>query len=146
MSLIELIVSITLLGLAGLAVLGTLQATIRGSRTLDEQVRAGTVLTAASEQLQRAPFVPCPAPADPSDGYVVAVRAAPAEVGWDPSTISITSVRYWDVGTQAWSTTPPPCGDTSTISPSAHLQQVALLLDVPGSSATRSLVVVKSHG
>jgi prepilin-type N-terminal cleavage/methylation domain-containing protein len=146
LTLIELIVSVVLLGMAGTAVLGALGATIRGSHALDQQVRAGTVLLAASEQLQRAAYVPCPHPEDPADAYRVAVEAAPAEVGWPADAISITGVRYWDVGAQAWSNTPPPCADTSTISPSAHLQEVALVLGLPGGTSTRTLVVVKSHG
>lgn len=138
-TLLEVLISLMLLGVAGLAILTGLATAIRGGDTHSRQVRVDIALVSAAERLKdpAVPRVACATPDTPA--YLAAVRSADLPAEWDPaSTVRITAVRYSDgIG---FTTT---CHDTDALQHRLTQQLVTISVTSPDGRAARSLVVAK---
>lgn len=126
-SLIELLVAITIMGIAVVAIVGGIGTAVLMSDIHRKQATAGTAARdfgeAIENQVMAGGYVPCAAPAK---------YAAPN--GYQPPggfTSSVTAVKYWAGG--AWAAS---CGTDS------GLQQVTVQVASTDGRATEKLVVV----
>jgi type II secretory pathway pseudopilin PulG len=138
-TLLEVLMAIVLVSVAGLAVLTGLATSIRASDAHKKQVQVQLALVSAAERVKdpAVPRVPCATPTTPS--YLAAARAADVPDGWDPATtIRITAVRYSN-GTTFSAT----CNDTDALRHQLIAQLVTIEVESPDGRAKGSLVVAK---
>lgn len=96
-SLTEVLVTVVLLGTTVTAVLGALMATARASSTDREHATAYAWLQSASDEIHRAPRVPCTSGRQPAiDAYTLAAQSATRPPLWASSaaTLDVTDVEY----------------------------------------------------
>jgi Tfp pilus assembly protein PilV len=143
-TLIEILMTVVLLGLAGVALLSGMATVSLGSDIHRKQTDAEVVLASAVERLKDpdVQHIPCADRAVPAkiDGYLAAARSASVPTGWDPATtIDITSpVRYWngaDFG--------PTCYDTDALGHLLTLQELTVEVRSPDGRAVESVTVVR---
>jgi prepilin-type N-terminal cleavage/methylation domain-containing protein len=95
--LIEVVVSLALVGSVVLALAGALLMLVNSTRSTSEQQQIQLALSAMSESLLVAPYLPCPDDAD-VDAYNDAYAAWPSR--WTPTKpgmqASIVAVEYWN--------------------------------------------------
>ncbi|MEZ5217471.1 MAG: type II secretion system protein [Ilumatobacteraceae bacterium] len=149
-TLLEISAAMVLLGLGGLIVMGGLFTVVHASSINNDQARVEAVLSSAADRLTSWTYVPCP-PASGAGSYLDVVQPAASTVGWDPSTVSITSITYFDPTAPAsnpWSTSNNASGgcnpNIAATSPRS-LQRVVLHVSTPSGSYTRDLEVVKNN-
>ena len=132
-SLVEIVVSITLLGVASGSVLVSLVTSTAGSARHRELSTATAWLQSTTDQLEVSPMAVCGTSATVAATYQDDVRAnVPNSDGWPSSAISVTGVKFWD-GT-AFGTT---CYD--------DLQLVSLRVASPNGKVTQTLDFVKGN-
>lgn len=153
MSLIEILISIVLIGLVVTAVLTTLRTTTHASAIDRDHAIAFTWLQAASDEVYRDPRVSCTAgQAAAIAAYDVAAKAVPRPPRWasEPTaTIAITNVEYlgrtdpnavfeWDASF---------CfeGGIYTDSP-LYTQRITIEVHGPNGSMVKTLQMVKNEG
>jgi len=118
-SFIELLVAIVLLGIAVIAIIAAVRATVIAARIDTDQAKAQAWLSAAADDVDEAARVPCALPVgapsaadDPSDWidnrgsagvntpgtvwteYQSIVATTPAPGGWAGATISVSSIEF----------------------------------------------------
>jgi choice-of-anchor A domain-containing protein/prepilin-type N-terminal cleavage/methylation domain-containing protein len=102
-TLVEVLVSIVLLGLGGVAVLGAVAASARGSNVQRHHANAQSVAAAAADALMGLRPVPCTTAAD---DYQTAARASVDALalsgGWSGSTLTVTKVQEWNATAKAF--------------------------------------------
>jgi type II secretory pathway pseudopilin PulG len=138
-TLLEVLMAVVILGLAGAAILGGLLATVQGTDLHRKQTHAEAALVSAVEALKDAsvPSIPCAAPTAAS--YLAAARSATLPAGWDPATtVRITSVQYSDGS--AFGTT---CYDTDALRHLLRAQLITVEVASPDGRARQSVSVVK---
>lgn len=97
-SLVEVLVSIVLLGTAGVAILGAVGASAQGATTHRQQADSQAVIAAGSEVLMGIKPVACTAAAAT---YLPVIQARIASLhlaGWSGANISIQDVKEWKNG------------------------------------------------
>jgi type II secretory pathway pseudopilin PulG len=133
-SLVEVMMSVAILGIAFVAILGGMVTSILGTETHHQQSVATTVLLATSEALK-----------DPDNAYVAcaglstyssALSSVTVPTGW--ASPKVTSVSYWD-GVAFQST----CFDTSALGRLLRLQRLTVEVRSPNDSSVETLEVVK---
>ena len=138
-SLVEILVAIVLLGVAGIAVLGSMAGAVRGSAINRSQAASLVWLQSSADYLTTVPFLPCVVGLENQVGssYQAALASAGApqsQIGWAQSDLSVVQpVLFWD-GTTF----------TSACNTLFRLQQVTLRTNNVASGFNRSLVMVKS--
>ena len=110
-SLVELLVSIAIFGVAVLAILGAITMSASSSSLHEGQVTAQNLLRNWAEQVTSAPYDECA-----TTGQILAASPAPAGG-------SVTAVRYWNTASKSFGST---CS-------SSGLQRVTLHVDAPSS-------------
>jgi Tfp pilus assembly protein PilV len=98
MSLVELLVAITLLGLTGTAVLGALAITTKGSSTSRYQAASMLWLQSSADYVATGQ-VPYQASCGADQTFYqskVQDFGPASSAGWDKTNITVLSVRYWD--------------------------------------------------
>ena len=139
MSLVEILVSVVLLGAAGVAVLGAMATAARGTSVNRSQADAIVWLQSTADYLANTPFVQCGAGFNVQDRYnqntdQLAATAAPKPEGTTTQgTISVIGVQFWDSTSSSFSST---CT-------TSKLEQITL--QVTNGSYQHSLVIVKSN-
>ncbi len=132
-TLIEVLVSIVLLGIAGVAVLTALRVSIIGATTHDEVAQNQAVLTEAADLMtdtepERVVYTPC------TGGTTAAYQSA-IDAQFPPAGTIAVSVRYWDrTGSGGF-------GTTCRFGAGDRLQEITLTSTVK--DVTREVVVVK---
>ena len=140
-SLVELLVAIVLLGVAGVSVLGAMAGAVRGSSTNRSQSATVVWLQSSADYLTKVAFVPCAVGQEAQVGtaYAAALASAGAprsQIGWAQTDLSVVQpVLFWNGS-----------AFTSTCNTSFQLQQISLRVDNVPSRYKRTLVVVKSNG
>jgi type II secretory pathway pseudopilin PulG len=130
-SLVEIVVSITLLGLVASSVFGVLISGIVGSSRHRDQATALAWLQSAADHLETIPLELCGDTASIVAAYQDSVRENVANgAGWASTRIAVSDVMFWN-GT-AFVTT---CTDTA--------QRVRLTATSPDGKVTQTLEVVK---
>ncbi len=137
-TLIEVLMAVVIVGLAGAAILGGMASSIWGTDVHRKQVQVGLVLTEAAERLKDPALVPVPCAVPGTATYVAAVRAAPRPAGWGTGTVTITDVRYSD-GTTFTGT----CRDTDPLGHRLTTQLITVKATSPDGRATNTVVVAK---
>jgi type II secretory pathway pseudopilin PulG len=98
MSLIEVLITIVILGLAGVALLGGLTTGITGSDLHRQQASAQAVLTSAGEAVvdnRQITYVSC-APTYSVAGHVTFPKVSPTDTSWSVSNVFVTQVLHWN--------------------------------------------------
>lgn len=140
-SLVEILVSIVLLGVAGVSVLGAMAGAVRGSSTNRSQAASVVWLQSSADYLSKVPFVPCVVGQEAQVGtsYQAAladVNAPRSQIGWAQTDLSVVQpVLFWNGATF-----------TSACDTAFRLQQVTLGTNNVSSRFNRTLVMVKSDG
>ena len=139
-TLVEVLLALVIVGVAGVAILGGLGSGIFSSALHREQTVAGTILESSGEALENDaanPYVNCATTSSyaPEGGFTT--EAPP---GW---TVSITSVTWWYGNTLGFvPTTYGSCPDTSTDN-ILHLQQITLQVASPSGRTVQSRSFLK---
>jgi len=90
-TLLEILIAMSIMGVAVVAIMAGLGTGIRTSAQHRAQATAGTLLASAAEAVKGFDFDDtCPAT------YAVTASDVTLPVGWPITTIAITGVRYWD--------------------------------------------------
>lgn len=141
-SLVELLVTIVLLGVGVTALLVALLNTIRSSDTHRQQAQVSSVLNAAAESLVdpvATPYQNCATATNPvyRDAFTPGRISYPTDTAnWGSANVQIVApILYW--GGDAYGTT---CFDTVS---TARLQQITLEVTSPNGRASQRLTVVK---
>lgn len=137
-SLIEVLLSIALMGIGFVAVLGAMQLGLMGSEVHRSQATSETVMLSAVERVKAGSttYKPC-AVANDADYLPRAQSAAPAD--WSAATISIPSVQYWNgTGFQSGG-----CAALEAIAPILRIQLITVQVTSPNGDATESMSFVK---
>lgn len=151
-SLVEILVSIVLMGTVMIAVLGALQISVTGSRVERDHARAHQWLQSAIGAVQAAPRVSCDPPFGTySSGennvrntYQNVIRGSAVLIppGWSSSQLEIVpSVKVWD-GDQYLdpNTAPKACYDSNGF----RLQLITIRVESPDGEIIESVEVVKN--
>jgi len=128
-TLVELLITITVVGISFVALLSGLATAIRLSATHRGQANADVVLVSAAESVKNQSYVACPDVTllsyDPTQGVTL-------PSGWSSSDVAITSVKGWN-GT-AFVSCPPIDG---------KLQLITITATTPDGESTENVDVVK---
>lgn len=137
-SLIEVLIAIMIMGLAFTAALGGMRLGLMGSDVHRSQATAETVLLSAVEKVKaQSGYQLCALPTNAT--YVGDARSAASAAGWSPSTVTITSVQYWN-GTAFQGI----CSETAS-GPASFLriQLVTMQVTSPAADATETMTFIK---
>jgi prepilin-type N-terminal cleavage/methylation domain-containing protein len=116
LTLIELLIAIVLLGVAGTSVLALWSEAINASGRHRDIADAQAVLSAAAERIAaRAPWPNCAAASTTDYQTVARTASLPAKGGWTAGDIMVDKVEYWtgrgsDSGT-IFDASPSACSD-----------------------------------
>ena len=133
-SLIEVLITVVILGLAVVAILSALGTLVRGTDIHRQQSNATVVAENAAEAIKGngTAFVTCATPAD----YAAAVAGTTRPTGWAAPTV--LTVQYWN-GSGFGST----CYDSTAAPLLAPLQLVSVKAASPNGRGTSLLSFVK---
>lgn len=138
-SLIEVLMAVVILGLAGAAILAGFLASVRGSDIHRQQTQVQAALGSAVEALKDPAVVRVPCAAASDSTYLSALRSATLPSGWNPSaTVRITSIRYTD-GSAFGAT----CHDTDALGHLLRAQMITVQVSSPDGRARQTVSVVK---
>lgn len=138
-TLLEILITVVILGIAFVAILGSMGTSTAASGTHKRQVEANALLVSAADRLKsqaETPYVSCATPATAS--YVTSIQSVSLPTGAivTPSSLTITAVNYWN-GTDFASTN--TCQDAVT--PRIREQQITIR--AASGNVTESLTIVK---
>jgi type II secretory pathway pseudopilin PulG len=138
-SLIEVLMAVVILGLAGAAILGGFLASVRGSDLHRQQSQVESALVSAVEALKDPAVARVPCATASNASYLSAVRSATLPAGWSStSTVRITAIRYADG--LAYGTT---CQDTDALRHLLRSQMITVQVSSPDGRARQAVSVVK---
>ncbi len=146
-TLLEVLIAMILLGTVVSAVLVATRVMIQSSAFSDEQAGVEAVLGGAADQLGGVTLIPCP---DVSglNSYEQFAQAGAASVGWEPSTVQIESVKFWDPDVGDWSSTngigDEDCDGLVFLSTAKAMQLVRVRATAAESGYSRAIDVVIS--
>ena len=154
-TLVEVVVSIVLIGTAVVAVLLSLQTTIRATTVDRDHATSFAWLQAASDEIYRVARVSCTAEADPGqtnpeDVYGAAAKSVARPPAWDATsaTIEVTEVEYLGKTTAdglfEWAATFCFEGPGYEDSP-LYTQRVTIQTTSPNGELVKTLQMVKSE-
>jgi prepilin-type N-terminal cleavage/methylation domain-containing protein len=162
-TLIEVLVSIVLMGTIITVILSAILTLIRVSSSSNDSAKVEAVLTSGADRLARFSYLSCPEAND--SGYDVIVSAAADDVNWShQDAIIIKQIRYWNplLGADENSATDPhpadggwvddnalvdsdECDEDVNFTTTRTLQQVTIEARSPDGEIVRQLEVVKSN-
>lgn len=141
-TLIEVLISVVVLGIGVTALLGTLGVAFSASHSFRDQSDAKTVAISAAERVKSVAYVSCATPADYRSTAKLVGSEYPSSWGSQvqaQNQIDVREVRYWNgtvfTGDRAWCQ-----ANTSRF---LRLQQVIVTATSPGSRAVEVVAVVK---
>lgn len=145
-TLVEVLVSLVLMGLVVSSILPAMWSAVRVSRFSDTQAKVEAVLGSAVDRVSNYGWHPCPE-ADSLGGYSAKAKNAAAIFEWPASTVAVTAVQYWDTSTKSWTATNPvpsaDCGRTVvSITKERTLQKVTIEVTSPDGTTSNHLDVV----
>lgn len=145
-TLVEVLVSLTLLAFVVSSILPAMWTAIRVTRVSDVQAKVEAVLGSAVDRVTNYGWHPCPE-ADALGGYQSKAGNAAAIFGWPASTVEVVRVQYWDTTTRTWTDTNPvaagDCGRTViSITKERTLQKVTIRVTSPVGDDSNQVDVV----
>ena len=129
-TLVEVLITITIVGIAFTGILAGLATAINLSGRHRGQANADVVLVSAAESVKSQAYAPCPGVTTTSYNPTQGVTLPS---GWAASNIEITSVKKWN-GTAFVASCPAADG---------NLQLVTITATTPDNKSTESVEVVK---
>ena len=139
-SLVEVVITVVLLGTVVVAIMSAVVTAIGASSTARSAARVETSIVNAADRINRAPK---------RCDYSIFAKAAVQIEGWDPSQATVTQQYYVpgaaasDAGT--WATGRPNTPGCSADEPTDLLvQRVTITITSPDGKVTRTIEVVKS--
>jgi prepilin-type N-terminal cleavage/methylation domain-containing protein len=145
-SLTEVVIAIALTGILVLTVIAAGWTLIRVSKVSEDQAALEAVLGAAADELSQFGWQSCPVE---TGSYLAEVQKAASRVEWDPSSVSISRIEYWDIGSEQWINDNPfvdsatgDCTAIPTTAAASRMQRVTISGTSPGGTQTRRLQVV----
>ena len=149
-SLIELVVAVSLMGLVVVGLLSAMWSSVRMSDVSDDQAKIEAALGSAADRLANFAYIPCPT-IDGSSGYLPIVQAAAGTVNWPVTSVTITDLRFWlpsSTSQGQWVTannlTQGECNEAASLTTSRTLQRITIKVTSP-SGYSKSLEVVKNN-
>jgi prepilin-type N-terminal cleavage/methylation domain len=139
-SLIEIVITVTLLGVVVAGILTATATGIRASSVSRHAAQVETAIVNASDRVNRAPK---------RCDYTIYAQAAVQTQGWDPNTVTL-SHEYYVPGTTpsqsgSWESGPPSSPGCPNAAPDDLLvQRVTLSITHPDGEVRRTIQVVKS--
>ncbi len=147
-TLVEILISVALMGTIVVTLLLVMQTTIRLSKISNDQAKVESVIGSAADRVANFAYKPCPG-FDGDDRYLSIAQAAAPAVGWTASTVSIDEVRFWQPDTQSWELTngldASLCNASISLTDSRTLQKVRIRVTSPDGGRTRTTDVVKAN-
>ncbi len=140
-SIVEIVVSITLMGIVVVAILSAVGTSIKASSTSRSAAQVETAIVNAADRVNRAPQ---------SCDYTIYAQAAVQIEGWPKENASVTQ-QYYVPGADAsvtgtWKTGQPGYEGCDGVVPSELLvQKVTVSVVSPDGKVRRSIEVVKSN-
>jgi len=144
-TLIEILVTIVLLGGMVGVIMDGMWTSIRASRMSDDQAKVEAVLGSAADRLANYAYLPCP---QLNDGYEPIIQSASGAVNWSTSTVSVVSIEFWDpamAGANKWQSANLACNDAAGLTTSKTLQRITIQVVSPQTGYARQLQVVKNN-
>ena len=139
-SLIEILVAITLMGVAGVAVLGAMATSARGSSVSRSQASAIVWLQSSGDYLtSHIPYLDCTIGTEPAvkAAYQAGLQASGAPrspMAWPQTQMRVERIEFWDNATQAFASS---CK-------ASQIQQITIAASNPSDTYTSRLSVVRS--
>lgn len=139
-SLVEIVISIVLMGTIVIAVLNATTMSIKASAVSRSAAQVETSIVNAADRVNRAPK---------RCDYTIYAQAAVQTEGWAADRVSVTH-EYYEVGADAtldgtWVQGPAGSPGCATIAPADLLvQRVTISITSPDNKVTRTIQVVKS--
>lgn len=145
----EILISLVLMGALMGAVIAGMFTAIRASNISDDDADLDAVLGAAADSLGDALFVACPEESTPN-AYLQFVQTGAGAMGWEPDTVQITRVEYWDPyaapGVSPWvehnGVGSGQCDSTVWLSSAKTMQKVVVEATTPDGTDSRTLEIV----
>jgi type II secretory pathway pseudopilin PulG len=137
-TLIEVLMAVVLVGVAGASILGGMASSIWGTDVHHKQVQVGLALTSAAERLKDPALAAVPCADETTPSYVAAVQAGDRPDAWGTGTVHIVDVAY-SSGTGFSAT----CRDTDALGHRLTTQLITLRAASPDGRASDTLVVAK---
>ena len=139
-TLIEIVITVVLLGTVVVAIMSAIVTAIGASSTARSAARVETAIVNAADRINRAPK---------KCDYSIYAKAAVQIEGWDPSRASVTQEYFVPGATAAdagtWATGSPSFPGCSADEPTDLLvQRVTIRITSPDGKVTRAIEVVKS--
>ena len=136
-SLIEVLLSIAIMGLAFVAALGGMRLGLIGSQVHRSQATAETVLLSAVEKVKsQSTYTPC---AVANDAAYLPDAQSVVPSGWAASTVSIPSVEYWNGS--GFQTT--GCASLEAVATILRIQLITVQVTSPEGDAVETMSFVK---
>lgn len=133
-TLIELLLAVAIVAIAGVAILGGLFTGVATSAQHRDQASAAVTLRSFAESVNAASYVECSNAGDGTNA-ATAASAYRSDFGAPSGYATSVTVKYWDGNTTpSWLSAPPACPDNG-------LQQLSL--SVGTGSATETVVLYK---
>ncbi|NND76215.1 MAG: prepilin-type N-terminal cleavage/methylation domain-containing protein [Ilumatobacter sp.] len=147
-SLLEILVSLSLMGTVMAAVMAAMFSAIHASSITDNAADLDAALGATADAFGEALFVPCPENVTPNAYQQYADVGADVH-GWPAGTVSIIDVKYWDplaAPADAWvdanGISGTECDETVWLSTAKTMQKVIVQATTPDGADSRILEIV----
>lgn len=148
-SLLEILVSLALMGTVMAAIMAALFSSIHASSGTDNTADLDAVIGAASDGLGDALFIPCPEEVTPN-AYEQYADAGATAIGWPATAVQVVDVKYWDPsappGPSAWvdsnGINGSECDQAVWMSSAKAMQKVVVRATTPDGVKTRTIEVV----
>ncbi len=134
-SLVEIVITIVLMGTVLIAIMNASLSGIRASTAASDVAQIETVLQNAADRVNRAPL---------KCDYAMYVEAA-AQVAWGDPSLATSTYRWYQPGTDATDTGSWHDGACSVGVAGKDVQLVTITVTSPNGKVTRSMQVVKSN-
>lgn len=144
-SLVEILVSLVLMGTVMVAVMAALFSAIHASAINDDEATLDAALGAAADGLGDALFVPCPEAVTPN-AYEQYVDLGASAVGWPAGAVTVVDVEYWNPAVGQWAASNgvsgSECDSAVWLSTAKAMQKIDVRAETPNGAASRTIEVV----
>jgi len=144
-TLVEILVSIVLMGTIVLSIMTGMWTVIRVSRQNDDRAKVQAVIGSAADRIANYQYVACP---EDANTYQVIGEVAASVVGWEATSVEIIRYQFWDPDIGSWadnnSIQGADCNQSVGLTTSKTLQKMTVRVTSPGAGYSSTLDVVKS--
>jgi prepilin-type N-terminal cleavage/methylation domain-containing protein len=142
-TLVEVVATITILGLSGVAVLTAMTASVTASSRSKAIAKADTVAASATDRLNSSLYVTAPGPGTVPTAYVNTLQGATSTVGWPATTVTVVGFQCWN-GSLEGLVSPGAGGWTSDCTGTVP-QRLSVRITSPDGRVSHTFDLVKSY-